>query len=70
MNETKIAPPSLICHRLPENAFQVNQLYNVTWSTVHTISAQSSQKEIKRTKSEEKLRSYCPNHMYCANTVK
>ena len=31
----KIAPPSLVCHRLPENAFQVNQLYNVTWSTLY-----------------------------------
>ena len=30
----KIAPPSLVCHGLPENAFQVNQLYNVTWSSV------------------------------------
>ena len=29
----KIALPSLVCHGLPENAFQVNQLYNVTWST-------------------------------------
>ena len=32
-NEKKIAPPSLDCYGLPENAFQVNQLYNVTWST-------------------------------------
>ena len=30
----KIALPSLFCHGLPENAFQVNQLYNVTWSSV------------------------------------
>ena len=34
-NEKKIAPPSLVCHGLPENAFQVNQLYNVTWSNVY-----------------------------------
>ena len=34
-NEKKIAPPSVVCHGLPENAFQVNQLYNVTWSIVH-----------------------------------
>ena len=33
-NEKKIALPSLVCHGLPENAFQVNQLYNVTWSNV------------------------------------
>ena len=33
-NEKKIALPSLLCHGLPENAFQVNQLYNVTWSNV------------------------------------
>ena len=26
---------SLVCHGLPENAFQVNQLYNVTWSKLH-----------------------------------
>ena len=31
-NDKKNAPPSLVCHGLPENAFQVNQLYNVTWS--------------------------------------
>ena len=31
-NEKKIAPPSLVCHGLPENALQANQLYNVTWS--------------------------------------
>ena len=31
-NEKKIGPPSSVCHGLPENAFQVNQLYNVTWS--------------------------------------
>ena len=34
-NEKKIALPSLVCHGLPENAFQVNQLFNVTWSIVH-----------------------------------
>ena len=34
-NEKKITPPSLDCQGLPENAFQVNQLYNVTWSIVH-----------------------------------
>ena len=33
-NEKKITPPSLDCQGLPENAFQVNQLYNVTWSNV------------------------------------
>ena len=33
-NEKKIAPPGVVCHRLPENAFQVNQLYNVTWSNI------------------------------------
>ena len=32
-NEKKNTPPSLDCQGLPENAFQVNQLYNVTWST-------------------------------------
>ena len=32
-NEKKIAPPGVVCHGLQENAFQVNQLYNVTWST-------------------------------------
>ena len=31
-NEKKIGPLCLVCHGLPENAFQVNQLYNVTWS--------------------------------------
>ena len=34
-NEKKIGPLCLVCHGLPENAFQVNQLYNVTWSIVH-----------------------------------
>ena len=33
-NEKKNALPSLVCYGLPENAFQVIQLYNVTWSTV------------------------------------
>ena len=33
----KIAPPSLVCHGLPENASQVNQLYNVTWSNRHMV---------------------------------
>ena len=36
-NEKKIAPPSVVCHGLPENAFQVNQLYNVTWSIVNML---------------------------------
>ena len=36
-NEKKIALPSTVCHGLPENAFQVNQLYNVTWSNVYCI---------------------------------
>ena len=31
-NEKKIEPLCLVCHGLPENAFQVNQLFNVTWS--------------------------------------
>ena len=31
-NEKKIALPSTVCQGLQENAFQVNQLYNVTWS--------------------------------------
>ena len=35
-NETKIALPSTVCHGLKENAFQVNQLYNVTWSNLQT----------------------------------
>ena len=35
-NEKKNALPSLLCHGLQENAFQVNQLYNVTWSSVHS----------------------------------
>ena len=34
-NEKKIASPSSVCHGLQENAFQVNQLYNVTWSNEH-----------------------------------
>ena len=34
-NEKKIALPSTVCHGLQENAFQVNQLYNVTWSIVY-----------------------------------
>ena len=34
-NEKKIGPLCLVCHGLPENAFQVNQLYNVTWSNLH-----------------------------------
>jgi hypothetical protein len=34
-NEKKIELLSLVCHGLPENAFQVNQLYNVTWSNVY-----------------------------------
>ena len=33
-NEKKMAPSSVVCHGVPENAFQVNQLYNVTWSTL------------------------------------
>ena len=33
----KNAPPSLICHGLPENAFQVNQLYNDTWSSKYLL---------------------------------
>ena len=36
-NEKKIALPSLVCHGLPENAFQINQLYNVTWSNAHRV---------------------------------
>jgi hypothetical protein len=28
----KIEPLCLVCHGPPENASQVNQLYNVTWS--------------------------------------
>ena len=36
-NEKKNALPSLLCHGLQENAFQVNQLYNVTWSNKHDI---------------------------------
>ena len=36
-NEKKIALPSTVCHGLPENAFQVNQLYNVTWSNVQLL---------------------------------
>ena len=32
-NEKKIALPSSVCHGLPENVFQVNQLYNATWSS-------------------------------------
>ena len=33
-NLKKTALLGVVCHGLPENAFQVNQLYNVTWSTV------------------------------------
>ena len=36
-NEKKIGPLCLVCHGLPENAFQVNQLYNVTWSIVPIV---------------------------------
>ena len=36
-NEKKIALPSTVCHGLQENAFQVNQLYNVTWSIVNML---------------------------------
>ena len=36
-NGKKNAPPSLVCHGLPENAFQVNQLYNVTWSNIYVL---------------------------------
>ena len=39
-NEKIIAPLGLVCHGLQENAFQVNQLYNVTWSIVHYKSYQ------------------------------
>ena len=35
-NEKKFALPSTVCPGLPENAFQVNQLYNVTWSNIQT----------------------------------
>ena len=34
-NEKKIAPLCLDCHGLQENAFQVNQLYDVTWSNIY-----------------------------------
>ena len=34
-NEKKIAPPGVVCHELQENAFQVNQLYNIPWSNSH-----------------------------------
>ena len=34
-NEKKFASPSSVCHGLQEKAFQVNQLYNVTWSSVY-----------------------------------
>ena len=34
----KNAPPSSVCHGLQENAFQVNQLYNVTWSIIYLLS--------------------------------
>ena len=34
----KIVPPSVVCHGLQENAFQVNQFYNVTWSGEHSQS--------------------------------
>ena len=33
-NEKKIALPSTVCQGLQENAFQVNQLFNVTWSII------------------------------------
>ena len=35
-SEKKIGPLGLVCHGLQENAFQVNQLYNVTWSNLQT----------------------------------
>ena len=33
-NEKKNTPLVVVCHGLQENAFQVNQLYNVTWSNI------------------------------------
>ena len=36
-NEKKFGPLGLVRHGLQENAFQVNQLYNVTWSSAHTL---------------------------------
>ena len=36
-NEKKIALPSTVCQGLQENAFQVNQLFNVTCSNEHII---------------------------------
>ena len=33
-NEKKLPKPGIVCHGLQGNAFQVNQLYNVTWSNV------------------------------------
>ena len=36
-NEKKNALPSSVCHELQENAFQVNQLFNVTWSNAAFI---------------------------------
>ena len=34
----KSAPPGVVCHGLQENALQVNQLYNVTWSSAQWAS--------------------------------
>ena len=42
-NEKKIGPLGLVCHGLQENAFQVNQLYNVTWSNNHREACSSAQ---------------------------
>ena len=40
-NEKKIALPPTVCQGLQENAFQVNQLYNVTWSRKHAMKQNS-----------------------------
>ena len=32
--EKKNTPPGVVCHGLQENAFQVNQLYNVIWVVI------------------------------------
>ena len=34
MKKKENAPPGVVCHGLQENNFQVNQLYNVTWSSI------------------------------------
>ena len=48
-NEKKIDPLCLDCHGLQENAFQVNQLFNVTWSNRHRVKPMLSVIDCRKT---------------------